>query len=327
MSTHRNRLETTLAGGQPDRPPVALWRHFPVDDQDPERLAAAHIHFQQTYDFDLLKVTPESTYMAKGWGGQDQWTGNPEGTRDYTVRAVVQPEDWPALRKLDPRSGLLGDQLQALRAITAALGSDTPVIMTIFSPLGQARKLAGEETMLAHFRQHPEALAAGLRTITETTLDFIAEIRQTGVAGIFYALQFAQYAKFSAAEFDSVCMPYHRRILEAAGDLWLNVLHLHGRNVMFDRVVSLPVQVINWHDLETPPDLQNGQAGFNGVVCGGLRQWDTMVLGSSKQVQTEAQQAIASTGGRRFILGTGCVVPITAPHGNLRAARRSVERV
>jgi uroporphyrinogen decarboxylase len=31
------------------------------------------------------------------------------------------------------------------------------------------------------------------------------------------------------------------------------------------------------------------------------------------------------TGGRRFILGTGCVVPITAPRANLFAARNAVE--
>jgi uroporphyrinogen decarboxylase len=30
---HRQRLETCLSGEIPDRMPVALWRHFPVDDQ------------------------------------------------------------------------------------------------------------------------------------------------------------------------------------------------------------------------------------------------------------------------------------------------------
>ena len=38
--THRTRLETCLSGVQPDRTPVALWRHFPVDDQTPAGLAA-----------------------------------------------------------------------------------------------------------------------------------------------------------------------------------------------------------------------------------------------------------------------------------------------
>ena len=81
---------------------------------------------------------------------------------------------------------------------------------------------------------------------------------------------------------------------------------------------------MNWHDLETPPTLADGQSRFPGAVCGGLRQWETMVRGTPEQVWAEARAALAQTGGRRFILGTGCVTPITAPRANLRAARAAV---
>ena len=65
--THRQRLETCLAGEKPDRTPVALWRHFPVDDQTPTGLAAATLKFQQDYDFDLVKVSPPSSFCLKDW--------------------------------------------------------------------------------------------------------------------------------------------------------------------------------------------------------------------------------------------------------------------
>ena len=35
----RERLEAAIAGQSVDRVPVALWRHFPGDDQDPSDLA------------------------------------------------------------------------------------------------------------------------------------------------------------------------------------------------------------------------------------------------------------------------------------------------
>jgi uroporphyrinogen decarboxylase len=114
-------------------------------------------------------------------------------------------------------------------------------------------------------------------------------------------------------------------VLEAARGLWLNMLHLHGDAVMFDAVQDYPAGVINWHDRETQPDLRAAQATFSGAVCGGLRQWETMVLGTPEQVRAEALDAIQQTGGSRFILGTGCVLPITAPYGNILAARRAVE--
>lgn len=323
--THRQRMEVTLSGERPDRAPVALWRHFPVDDQHPHRLAEAHINFQRLYDFDLLKVTPESTYMTKEWGGEDAWRGSAEGTRAYEQRGVRSVEDWASLARLDPRAGRLGQQIQALRTITAALGPNTPVLETVFCPLTQARKLAGEAELLVHVRRHPDAVHAVLQVITETTLDFLAEIKKTGIAGIFFAMQFAQYALFTEDEFKTFSLPYSRQILEAAGDLWLNVLHLHGADVMFDLVAELPVQVLNWHDQETPPTLNGGLQRFRGVVCGGLRQWETMAYGSPEEVQREAHAALEMTDGTRFILGTGCVTPIITPHGNLVAARRSVE--
>jgi uroporphyrinogen decarboxylase len=102
------------------------------------------------------------------------------------------------------------------------------------------------------------------------------------------------------------------------------VAHVHGDAVMFDLVARYPAQVINWHDRETPPGLAEGQRQFSGAVCGGIRQWETMVRGTPGQVRAEARQAIEATGGRRFILGTGCVTPIVAPWANLRAARDAV---
>jgi len=326
--SHKTRLETTLSGEKPDRVPVALWRHFPVDDQTPSGLAEAVVAWQRLYDFDLVKVTPESTYSVKDWGLKDEWEGSAEGTRTYTHRPIQSPDDWLKLFPLDPRSGRLGDQIASLRMIVSALGPDVPILETIFSPLTMARKLAGEDVFLVHMRRYPDALHAGLKVLTETTLRFLEAIRETGIAGIFYALQYAQLKLMSPAEFHEFARPYHLQVLEAAArpenKYWLNLLHLHGNDVMFEQVADFPVQVINWHDQETFPDLAKGKAIFKGTVCGGLKQWDTMVLGTPEQVRAEAQAAIEATGGRRFILGTGCVTPITAPHGNLMAARKSV---
>ncbi|NMB87687.1 MAG: hypothetical protein GYA17_04975 [Chloroflexi bacterium] len=50
-----------------------------------------------------------------------------------------------------------------------------------------------------------------------------------------------------------------------------------------------------------------------------------MVLGTPAQIRAEAEDAILSTNGTRFILGTGCVLPIVAPRGNILAARHSVD--
>ena len=321
-----DRLQATLHGEPVDRVAVALWRHFPVDDQAPGELAAATVEWQAQYDFDLVKVTPASSFCLKDWGAEDRWTGNPEGTREYTNRVIQRPEEWANLKSLDPRQGHLGRQLQALRLIRAGLGEDIPMIQTIFSPLSQARNLVGADRLPVHVRQHPAELKAALEAITETTVAFVEQARQTGIDGLFYALQMATTRSFSLAEYQEFGEPYDRRVLAAAGGLWLNLVHVHGEDVMFDLAASYGAAIINWHDTETPPTLAEGLRKSRGAVCGGLRQWETMVRGTPEQVRAEARAALDQTSGRRLILGTGCVTPITAPRANLRAARQAVEQ-
>ncbi len=323
-TTHRQRLETCLSGEKPDRSPVALWRHFPVDDQTPDGLAAATLAFQNLYDFDFVKVTPSSSYCLTDWGSRDEWRGSSEGTRDYTRRVIERPEDWTRLPALDPARGSLGDQLKCLTRLNGGLSPSTPFIQTVFSPLAQAKNLVGKERLLVHLRRYPDALHAGLKTITETTTRFVEAVLKTGCAGIFYAVQHAQYGLLAEAEFAEFGRAYDMQVLEALEGAWFNLLHLHGANVIFDAVLDYPVQVINWHDRDSGPPLAEAQARYSGVVCGGLQRLDRMVLGTPEAVAAEAREAIASTGGQRFILGTGCVTPITAPHGNILAARQSV---
>jgi uroporphyrinogen decarboxylase len=52
-----------------------------------------------------------------------------------------------------------------------------------------------------------------------------------------------------------------------------------------------------------------------------------MVLGSPEQVMAEAKDSLLAMKGEKFILGTGCVLPITAPRANILAARKSVDLV
>lgn len=323
--SHRQRLETCLSGERPDRPPISLWRHFPVDDQTPEGLAAAVANFQKLYDFDFIKVTPASSFCIKDWGANDQWLGNFEGTRDYGKPVITHPEDWTKLPLLDPHMGQLGHQLTVLRLLKNEFGSSVPILQTVFSPLAQAKNLVGKENLVVHLRKHPDALHAGLEIITESTIRFIEEAIKIGVDGVFYAIQHAQYTLLSEQEFLTFEKSYTSKILRNTKNLWLNMIHLHGEHVMFDLVSDLPVQIINWHDRHTPPSLVEALGKFNGTVCGGLRRWETMVLGTPHDVWREAKDAIEQTEGRRFILGTGCVLPIIAPHGNILAARRSVE--
>lgn len=323
MITHRERVQACLNNEIADRPPIALWRHFPVDDQSPETLAAATLNFQNTYDFDIVKVTPASSFCLKDWGAEDQWLGDTEGTRRYTQRVIRDPRDWENLPALDPTSPHLAGQLACLRLIRSGLSPQVPMLQTVFSPLAQAKNLAGGETLIAHLRQYPEAVMRGLETIAATTSRFVEAALETGIDGIFYAIQHAQASLLTLEEYKTFGAQLDQRILEPASGLWCNMLHLHGKNIYFEILKEYNFQIVNWHDRETYPTLTEAQSLFDGVMCGGLRQ-DTLAYGEQTEVKKEAGDALDQTKGQRFILGTGCVVPVIASHGNMMAARCSL---
>ena len=321
----RKRLEAAVAGESTDRLPVALWRHWPGDDQKAEALAASHVKWQADYDWDLVKFSPSSSYCLADWGVQTRWTGHVEGTREYTRRVIANPEDWTRLKVLDPSQGMLAIQVQAIRLLREALGEDVPILATIFSPLAQARNLAGDELMLSHMRSNTDAFLAGMRAILDSTLRFVDAARGAGISGIFYAIQHARYAIMSQVEYKSFGEPFDERILGEASDLWLNMIHLHGAgSVIFDVVADYDVPLLNWHDRDTGVSLQDGLEQFSGAASGGVSR-DTLHTGTPEDVLAQAIDAVTQTNARRLVLGTGCVIMTNTPLGNIRTLRDFAE--
>lgn len=322
MTTHRERIEACLNGEQTDKTPIALWRHFPEEDQNPETLAAATIKFQQTYDFDIVKVTPASSFAVKDWGVEDEWQNNPEGSREYTKRVIQTPKDWETLKPLDPSAPHLAAQLRCLKLVREGIGKETPVVQTIFNPMSQAKNLAGNDLLLEHIKKYPEAVMKGLATIARSTVKFIEAAHGLGADGIFYAIQHAQGGLLELDEYKRIALPYDQQTLKPADEFWCNLLHLHGSDVYFSLLRLMNFQIVNWHDRESYPSLMEAQSVYRGVVCGGIRQ-ETLHKGSQAQVKEEALDAIQQTRSKRFILGTGCVVYYQSPHENIITAIES----
>ncbi|MFN8375799.1 MAG: uroporphyrinogen decarboxylase family protein [Anaerolineae bacterium] len=325
----RERLEKTISGEVVDRVPVALWRHFPGDDQRAADLARSVIEFQKSYDWDFVKVTPASNHSVADYGVQDEWRGSIEGTREVTRRIIRKSLDWTELRPLDPARGELAKYLEALRLVGEGLNDgETPIIATIFNPLSQAKHLAGNDMLLRHLRTNADRLKSALNVLTENTLRLIEALKRTSISGIFYAVQHASYDLLSEEEYRSFGLPYDRKILESLPPKWwLNVMHLHGQSPMFKLCSDYPVQVVNWHDRETEPDLALGKTLIRGAVCGGLSQWADLHQATPSAIRETIREAVNTTNGRRFILSTGCVSLITTPFSNLRAVRQSVESI
>jgi uroporphyrinogen decarboxylase len=259
--TKRERLAATIARQPVDRPAVSLWRHVPELDHDPRRLADAMLAFQARWDLDFIKVMSSGVYCVEDWGCTVAYRDAPNGAKQCTRHAVTRAEDWRRLAPLDPGAGALGRELEAVRRIAGGRDDEVPVLHTLFSPFTVARKLAGD-ALAEHVRVAPEAVRAGLETITATLVRYATATFEAGADGLFFATQAATPEVLGEAVFAEWDLPYARRILDAAhGRSFLTLLHAHGKDVFFDRLAALPAHAMNWHDRTSTPSRAASTSG------------------------------------------------------------------
>lgn len=321
----RERIKAALAGEAVDRAPVAFWRHWPGDDQQPDSLANVTLEFQDRYDLDFIKIPVSSAYCVDDYGVKHEYRGNLIGDRDYLERVIKRTEDWDRIEPLDIRKGTYGRHLQALRKVIEKKERETPVIFTIFNPLAMASYLAGDRTLLVHLRRYPEKVETALKALIQTCASFVKAVIAEGADGIFLSTRWASYELMSEEEYLRFGKPGDLNVLAASSGGWFNVLHLHGQHPMFTALSDYPVQSVNWHDRTAWTGLIEAKELFNGTLMCGIEQYQTLNFGSPAEVQSEVHDAISLMKGRRLIVTPGCTYPISVPHANLAAMRNAVE--
>ena len=323
--SHRERIEKALALEETDRLPFGFWRHFPNQDRSPRRLAELSLELQRKLDLDFIKFTPYGLYSAVDWGMTlDVKGGNePPVQADYPIK---RPEDWRELKQFRGTEGEYLVVLEAQRIALAGMHERIPLVQTVFSPMTTALKLAGPEKLLAHVRNAPAAVHAGLAVITETTRRFAAEALARGADGLFFASQTANEGYLTRGEYAEFAKKYDLIVLEAAkGRSWFNILHVHGEKGMFDQVLDYPVQALNYHDREAGPSLAEMRKKTKKCLVGGIGHTTTLVRGTPADVDAQVRDAWRQVDRRGLILGPGCVGSLESPEANVLQLRKSVE--
>ncbi|NLZ39699.1 MAG: uroporphyrinogen decarboxylase, partial [Comamonadaceae bacterium] len=170
------------------------------------------------------------------------------------------------------------------------------------------------------------ALERALGVITEVTIRFALDALDAGAHGVFFATQLASWRLLSAAEYERFGKAYDLRVLEALrGKARLSMLHAHGHDIMFELLADYPVQMLNWHDRAAGPTLAEAAPRFGGMLVGGLNENATLRSGPEAAIEAEVREALAQTGGRRLLLGPGCVMPIAVPAAHIAAVVRAAQ--
>jgi uroporphyrinogen decarboxylase len=323
--TKRERVMAALRGEPVDRVPVSLWLHNFATENSAEMLTAETVRLARRFDWDFLKPQSRAQCFAEMWGLS--YTPSRERATPYTAtRApLATADDLHRLEPADARSGALHEQLQALRAIRKAVGSDTPVIWTVFSPLMVLPFLlsGGRAAAVSLMRSEPSAVDHALSAMAETLAAYARAAVAEGADGLFYATNMATRDLSTSDECRRFQRPYDLRILGQVASAPFNLLHVCGTGILFDEFVDYPATALSWATVPGNPSLREAHHRTGRAVVGGLPAKPEIAAMAPSEVEARGKRAIAEMTGRSLLLGPDCSINPDTPDAVIDAATRA----
>ena len=322
---HKERVHAALRGEEVDRPPISMWRHFFSEETSTEGLAEAMLGFQRRFDWDFMKVNPRASYHAEDWGLDVQYGGS--GPPETVGTPIRKPEDWARLEVLDPARGVLGEHLHALEMIARGLHGQVPFLMTVFTPLSIAARLApSEDVFLQHLRENGEKVRHALEVVTETFVRFSTACLERGASGLFFATTaWATTDRMTEEEYGRFARPYDLKLLDAIPACEFNLLHVCREHNMLAALSDYPVDAFNWDARDASnPSLGEGK-GLIGqrAAVGGLGNGPDVIGATPQQLAREVRGTRLAMGNKGWMLGTSCTFSPETPEANIDAIRRA----
>jgi uroporphyrinogen decarboxylase len=301
-----NRREKALAVLDRSKPnayvPAAFFMHF--NDKFGQVAVKSHIDFFRATNMDFSKIQYEVVLPKQ-----------PE---------IKTPKDWNRIRVYGKE--LFEPQFEVIKAIVKELKSEALIIPTVYSPLLLAESVVGHETYLAHARENPDAVAAGIALLTENIVYYIKESVKLGVDGFYLSTHGGDKAVFyNTPLFDRLIKPYDEIIFREATDNSLfNILHICSPENTYqelDHLTGYPASVIN------PPvilndgsktNLKEVEKLFGRPVMSGLDHHGTLIHGSVDEIKKEVDDIFKNSAPQNFIFAANCTVPSDTSWETLR---------
>lgn len=301
-----SKLKLAIAGKRQTEIPFSFWTHLPSIDREPELVAAETYRLYQQFDLDFIKTMNNGMYAVEDYGCQIDFSEVAEGGVAKVIETPINRyEDWATLPEASIHAGALARELDHLERLLRLVDGEAPVIMTVFSPLTTADKLA-QGRLAEYLAMDTEGYVhEALAKIAQTTAQLSARAIEMGAAGVYFASQMSSYEKLAEADYAKYGVPYDLQALQGAEQGWFNTLHVHGTDIMFDLLKEYPVQVFNWHAWETLPEIKEGIDFTRKCVMGGIARMD-ITNDRRNELRNQIYRTLTESEGQHIILTPGC---------------------
>lgn len=285
--------------------PAAFFQHFSPAARHGQAALDAQLNFYRNTGMDMVKLMFDDIY--------------PKIT---TVKEAADWRDIPEFRADDP---VFTTQIDLARRMVEAVGGETPVFQTIFTPFVSAGCavspiLEWDSVVTPHFAENPQAMRAGLEKIHARLSQFAVQIAETGIDGFYVSVQGGERGRYSQEFFNTWFKPVDiafLNALKATGKLVF--IHICGVGMRLDDYMDYPADLVNLAMEGNGLTLRTARELFHCPVMGGLDNNGVIAAGTEQQIRAEVRRVLQDA-PTDIMLGADCTIPAHVPLENMRWA-------
>jgi uroporphyrinogen decarboxylase len=290
-------------GAKPDTIPAAFFMHFDEAHKQGQAAIDKHLEFFRSTGMDFVKIQYEQVQPP--------------------VSRIQKLEDWAQVPLYE--EGFFEPTLRVVEGLVKAAGGDALVVMTLYSPFMWTAQFDREADINAHLKENPEAVAKGLRTMTENVLRLVRGCKRLGVDGFYTSTQGGEAFRFGNPDiFRKYIKPTDLAVWDEIQACPFNILHIcdyEGGYADLAPFLDYPGQVVNCSLKLGERNLIAKEVSelFRRPFMGGLERKGVVASGDPDAIR-QAVGEVLRQAPERFILAADCTVPGDTPWENLKTA-------
>lgn len=283
--------------------PAAFFLHFPEEFRSGRPAVDKHIEYFRTTGNDIMKIQYEHKFPV--------------------IESIANSGEWSDMPVYGDE--FFADPLDIVEGVVKELGSEAPVILTLYSPFMFAGQTVGKQRLLELVKDDPAKVAKGLEIIVESMGNLIRGCIDRGIDGFYASSQGGEGTRIPAAVFEEHIKPWDLAAWDLFADTTrLNVLHVCDYEAPYDsfaRHVDYPGHIVSAPNEVGGKKMSGSEVSelFDRPFLGGMERLGVISTGPSEAVIAEAREAIEA-GPDAMILGADCTLAADTDWRNIAAA-------
>ncbi len=298
---------------------------------DADAMVRAQLTLHELVGQDVICIGSDNFYIAEGFGCET--TRSEDELPSLVTPPLSTIEDVYRLEVPDPRTqGRMPLMLEAIGSLRQAVGDEVAIRTPGTGPFALASYFVGTQQWLldialaeAGFDDGKEAAVHhALGLAAKALTEFGKACFDAGADLLHCGDSLASCNVISPKTYERYAWPYEKQVFSAWREYGITsgLLHICGDST---RVLELYRDTgASLIELDSAVDIAEASRRFGGsvTIIGNVNTVTELLQASSAETEAAARRCIERTGGRNFILGSGCIVPRHTPVENVRALVR-----